>query len=62
MVEHVSATLADWQITEVRWFSVAFEMDPNVRRYRDVMSRAADNAGALFELDLWEPAGTLGIV
>ena len=62
MVERVSGTLGEWEITEVRWFSVAFEMDPNVRRYRDVMSRAAEKAGATFTLELWEPVGTLGIV
>ena len=62
MVAAVQATLESWQITEVRWFSVAFEMDPHVGRYRAVMERAAAEMGAQFELTLWEPIGTLGLV
>ena len=62
MVDAVQATLTEWQITEVHWFSVAFEMDPHVGRYREVMERAAVGAGATFELTLWEPIGTLGLV
>lgn len=62
MTERVAATLEEWGITEVDWFSVAFEMDPNVTRYRDVMKRAAERVGARLELVIWEPTGTLGLV
>jgi hypothetical protein len=62
MVTTVQSTLTEWEVTEVRWFSVAFEMDPNVRRYRDVMAQAAHAANARFELTLWEPTGTLGLI
>jgi len=62
MVKTVQDTLTEWKVTEVRWFSVAFEMDPNVRRYRDVMERAATGAQASFDLTLWEPTGTLGLI
>lgn len=55
-------TLADWGITRIRWFSVAFEMDPNVGRYREVMTQAAATNGIAFELEIWEPTGTLGLV
>lgn len=62
MVGTVEQTLRAWEVTEVRWFSVAFEMDPNVGRYRTLMERAAESAGAKFELSLWEPAATLGLI
>ena len=55
-------TLAEWGITRIRWFSVAFEMDPNVGRYRDVMTQAAKACRIEIELELWEPTGTLGLV
>ena len=55
-------TLRAWGITRIRWFSVAFEMDPNVGRYRDVMTQAATACGIEIELELWEPTGTLGLV
>jgi len=62
MVSRVQHTLSAWEVTEVRWFSVAFEMDPNVAQYRQVMERAATAEGATFELTLWEPAATLGLI
>ena len=62
MAERVAATLKQWEVTRVRWFTVAFEMDPNVSRYSDVMTRAATLAGSEFELELWEPTGMLGLV
>jgi hypothetical protein len=62
MVRSVQSTLTEWGVTEVRWFSVGFEMDPNVRRYRDVIGRAAQEAEATFDLTLWEPTGTLGLI
>ena len=60
--EEVASTLSLWGITRIRWFSVAFEMDPNVSRYRDVMTAAAAPHGIEVELALWEPAGTLGLI
>ena len=60
--EAVALTLTEWGITRIRWFSVAFEMDPNVGRYRDVMAQAATACGIEIELELWEPTGTLGLV
>ena len=62
MTQRVATTLKEWGISEIRWFSVAFEMDPNVTRYRDVMLRAATQVDAAFDLDLWSPAGTSGLV
>ena len=62
MTHQVQATLNDWNITEIHWFSVAFEMDPNVKRYQMVMEAAAKNIGAEFQLTLWEPTGMLGLI
>ncbi len=62
MVQQVADTLSAWEVTTIRWFTVAFEMDPNVTRYRDVMSQAAAHIGAEFELELWEPTGMLGLI
>lgn len=62
MAERVAETLTAWAITEVRWFSVAFEMDPHVTRYRDAMAGAADRAGASFELEMWEPPNALPLI
>ena len=59
MAVSVADTLRAWDIHAVQWFSVAFEMDPNVSRYRDVMAKAAEAVGAAFDLDLWNPPGTL---
>ena len=47
---------------EIHWFSVAFEMDPNVKRYQMVMEAAAKDIGAEFQLTLWEPTGMLGLI
>ena len=60
--EAVAQTLTEWGITRIRWFSVAFEMDPNVGRYRDVMTQAATACGIECEIALWEPTGTLGLI
>jgi hypothetical protein len=62
MTTTVAETLKDWDITAVRWFSVAFEMDPNVRRYKNVMENAAKQHGIDFEILLWEPTGLLGLI
>ena len=62
MILKVSATLEEWGVTSIRWFSVAFEMDPNVGRYRDVMAQAATANNIDFEIELWQPAGTTGMV
>jgi len=62
MAQRVAETLKTWGVTTIRWFTVAFEMDPNVSRYRDVMDRAAAEMGAEFELELWEPTGMLGLI
>ena len=62
MAEQVHATLVEWAVTEIQWFSVAFEMDPNVKRYQSVMAKAAEKAGIDFQLTLWEPTGTLGLI
>ena len=62
MAERVQNTLTEWQISEVQWFSVAFEMDPNVKRYQSVMEHAAEQAGVTFQLTLWEPTGMLGLI
>ena len=62
MAHQVHATLIEWKITEIQWFTVGFEMDPNVGRYREVMEQAAASVGAHFELTMWEPMGTLGLV
>ncbi len=62
MANRVSTTLQQWEITTIKWFSVAFEMDPHVSRYSEVMSRAAGKSGTEFELELWEPTGLLGLV
>jgi len=62
MAKRTQATLVEWEITEVQWFSVAFEMDPNVKRYQSVMEEAAAQAGAAFHLTLWEPTGMLGLI
>jgi len=62
MAERVAATLKQWEVTSIQWFTVAFEMDPHVSRYSDVMTRAAELAGIDFELELWEPTGMLGLV
>ena len=62
MAERVHHTLTEWNISEVHWFSVAFEMDPNVKRYQSVMEKAAAKMGADFQLTLWEPAGMLGLI
>ena len=60
--EQVAQTLSDWGITKICWFSVAFEMDPNVGRYREVMARAAAANGIELEIKIWEPTGTLGLI
>ena len=62
MTHQVQSTLSDWNIAEIHWFSVAFEMDPNVQRYQRVMEAAATNIGAEFQLTLWEPTGMLGLI
>ena len=62
MVQRVTTTLKAWEVTTIRWFTVAFEMDPNVTRYRDVMSQSATQIGAEFEIELWEPTGMLGLI
>ena len=62
MAEKTKAILRGWEITEVQWFTVAFEMDPNVRRYQSVMEQAAKQAGVDFQLTLWEPTGMLGLI
>ena len=62
MVQRVATTLNDWEVTTVKWFTVAFEMDPNVARYHNVMSQAAAEIGAEFDLELWEPTGMLGLI
>jgi len=60
--KNAHATLVAWKVTEVKWFSVAFEMDPNVQRYRTVIEQAASQAGIDFDLTLWEPTGMLGLI
>ena len=62
MTHQVQATLSNWDIAEIHWFSVAFEMDPNVKRYQMVMEAAAKNIGAALHLTLWEPTGMLGLI
>ena len=62
MAEKTKDRLVEWEVTEVQWFSVAFEMDPNVRRYQRVMEKAAEQAGIDFQLTLWEPTGMLGLI
>ena len=62
MAQRVADTLTAWSITEVRWFSVAFEMDPHVARYRDAMAQAAQQTGASFELDVWAPPGAVPLI
>ena len=62
MANQVAQTLREWNIQSVRWHTVAFEMDPNVSRYSEVMQLAAEQTGALFEFELWEPTGMLGLV
>ena len=62
MAERVAASLTAWSITEVQWFSVAFEMDPHVARYRDAMAHAAQRVGASFELDVWAPPGAVPLI
>ena len=62
MTARVAETLKAWEITEVHWFSVAFEMDPNVRRYKSVVENAASMNDIPFELEIWEPTGMLGLV
>ena len=62
MTQRVAETLKAWEITTIRWFTVAFEMDPNVSRYHDVMSQAAAEIGVDFEFELWEPTGMLGLI
>ena len=62
MAERVQATLTEWKISVIQWFSVAFEMDPNVKRYQSVMEKAATQTGAVFHLTLWEPTGMLGLI
>ena len=52
-IGEVSATLREWGVSEVRWFSVAFEVDPNVRRYHAVMAGAAAAVGAEFVWEVW---------
>jgi hypothetical protein len=60
-VVEVEAVLRAWEIHEIHWYSVAFEMDPNVGRYRTVMEQAAAKADATVELVLWEPGGSVKI-
>ena len=62
MTKQVQVTLKNWNITEIHWFSVAFEMDPNVKRYQMVLDAAAKNMGVAFQLTLWEPTGMLGLI
>ena len=62
MVNQVAQTLTQWGTGLVRWHSVAFEMDPHVSRYSDVMRMAAEQNAIEFELELWEPTGMLGLV
>ena len=62
MTNTVAHTLEAWGVTQVHWFSVAFEMDPNVHLYKTVMADAAATKGIDFELEIWEPTGTLGLI
>jgi hypothetical protein len=62
MVLKVTATLEEWGVSSIRWFSVSFEMDPNVGRYRDVMAQAAAAANIPFEIELWQPAGATHLI
>jgi len=62
MTDTVARTLEEWGITQVHWFSVAFEMDTNVRLYKTVIAEAAATKGIGFELELWEPTGMLGLI
>ena len=62
MTAQVAATLKEWGVTQIHWFSVAFEMDPNVRRYKSVVEAAASVHSISFELEIWEPTGMLGLV
>lgn len=52
----VEAVLRAWDINEILWYSVGFEMDPNVGRYRTVMERAAAKVNASLDLVLWDPS------
>jgi hypothetical protein len=60
-VNKVEGVLREWDIDEIHWYSVAFEMDANVGRYRKVMERAAAKVDATVEVVLWEPGGTVRI-
>ena len=57
----VEAVLREWDIDEIHWYTVAFEMDANVGRYRKVMEQAAARANAAVELVLWDPSNTVRI-
>ncbi len=60
-VDQVEATLREWDIDEIHWYSVAFEMDANVGRYRMVMEQAAAKVGATVEVFLWDPSDSVRI-
>jgi hypothetical protein len=60
-VNKVESVLREWDIDEIHWYSVAFEMDANVGRYRKVIERAAAKVDATVEVVLWDPGGTVRI-